>query len=192
MMATHAEDVMTELHGWWDYTRLFTLAAILGAIGGLVFELLQAHRGQTGWVELPRSVQGRRYRDWGVFANMVIGAVAAVAALWIFPPEEKTVVDAMGKSITTTQYDVIKVVGLSLIIGSAGSSFLSAMQARALALVKDQQANQAVVVASKQLALVQSSVEADASKEQLAAQLASAKIAVKSIADSGAGNPEFE
>src|SRR5688572_23361121 len=95
-------------------------------------------RGRTGLIERPMKV-GKGYVDLGVFASAIVGAVAAVAALWIFPPEI-TNVTADGTTTTTTRYDIVKVVGLSLIVGSAGGSFLIAMQARALALVKAEQA----------------------------------------------------
>jgi hypothetical protein len=178
-----------ELNGFWDYLWLFTIAAVLGGVGGLAFELMQSHRGQTGWIEKPH--KSGRFRDWGVFANIVIGAIAAVAALWVFPPEVKTVVSAAGKTVSTTEYDSIKLVGLSLIIGSAGSSFLAAMQARALALVKDQEAKQTRQVAEAQIDALKSSVDSNAPKEQVAAQLDSAKSAVRSVGDSGPGNPAF-
>lgn len=183
---------MVELNGFWDYLGLFSLAAVLGAVGGLAYELMQARRGQTGLVEVPRALQRGRYRDWGVWANVTIGGIAALAALWVFPPEINTTVDAGGRSLTTTEYDVIKVVGLSLIIGSAGSSFLAAMQARALALVKDQEAKQTQKVAEEQLEAVKASVESGAPQTQVAAQLDSAKTAVQSVGDSGLGNPAFE
>jgi len=182
---------MVELTGTWDYIGLFALATVLGAVGGLAFELLQAHRGQTGWIELPHPIRDSHYKDWGVVANIVIGAIAAVAALWVFPPAVKTSVDAAGKAVTTTLYDVVKVVGLSLIVGSAGSSFLSALQARALAVVKDQQAKTTQQVATDQLDALKTSVEKGTPHEQVAKQLESAKAAVKSVADSGPGNPTF-
>lgn len=180
---------MIELGGFWDYLGLFALAAVLGGIGGLAYELMQARRGQTGQVELPHPVRGGRYRDWGLWANVIIGAIAALAALWVFPPEVRTTVDAAGKAATTTEYDIIKLVGLSLIIGSAGSSFLSAMQARALALVKDQEAKQTRKVAEEQIDAVKNSVDAGAPQGEVAAQLESAKLAVRSLRDSGPGNP---
>ena len=180
---------MIELDGVLDYLALFALAAALGAIGGLAYELMQARRGQTGRVEAP--YKSGRYHDWGVFANMIVGAVAAVAALAIFPPDVTTVVDA-GKSVSTTEYDIISVAGLSLIIGSAGSSFLSAMQARTLALVKNQEAKQTQQVAEAQIDAVQSSVASNAPKEQVAAQLESARSAVRSVRDSGPGNAAFD
>jgi hypothetical protein len=182
---------MVELSGFWDYFDLFVLAAVLGAFGGLAYELMQTRRGQTGQVEVPHAVPGGRYRDWGLWANVIIGAIAALAALWVFPPAIRTSVDAAGKAVSKTEYDVIKVVGLSLIIGSAGSSFLSAMQARALALVKDQEAKQTGKVAEEQIEAVKSSVESGAPQAEVAARLDSAMTAVRSVRDSGPGNPRF-
>jgi hypothetical protein len=182
---------MIELKGALDYIGLFALASVLGGVGGLAFELMQTRRGQTGWVESPHRVDRGRYHDWGVVANLIIGAIAAVAALWLFPPIAKTTV-AAGHTTTTTEYDIIKVVGLSLIIGSAGSSVLAALQARALALVKDQEAQQTRRVAEKQLEHVKSIAESGASNEQIAAQVDGAKKAVAAVGgDGGLGNPEF-
>jgi hypothetical protein len=186
------ETTVVELDGFWDYLGLFGLAAILGGLGGLAYELLQTRRGQTtGWVEVPHEIDRGRFKDWGVWANVVIGSIAAVAALWVFPPESHPGVVA-GKVVTATEYDVVKVVGLSLIIGSAGSSFLGALQARALALVKDQEAKQTQQVAQTQLDDVKKAVESGAPHDQLAQKIDSAKTAVRSLQDSGPGNPQFD
>jgi hypothetical protein len=140
---------MLELTEALDFVWLFLIAAALGGVGGLVFELLQRRYGQTGLVEMAGRGRGR-YRDWGVWANVVIGAVAALAALWVFPPQTETIVVA-GETTTTTKYDIIDLVGLSLIIGSAGSSFLSSLQAKALAQLKSQEAAVTRQVATSQL-----------------------------------------
>lgn len=183
---------MVELNGFWDYLGLFGLAAVLGGVGGLAYELLQTRRGQTtGWIEVPHNVDRGRFQDWGVLGSVVIGAIAAVAALWVFPPESNAAVVA-GKVVTTTKYDVVKVVGLSLIIGSAGSSFLAALQARALALVKAQEAKQTQQVAQTQLDDVKKAVESGVPHDQLAQKIDSAKAAVRSLQDSGPGNPQFD
>ena len=173
---------MIDLNGTTDYVLLFGLATLLGGVGGLAYELLLSRRGQVGMIEVPHKVQGGRYVDLGVWASVIIGAIAAVAALWIFPPDVKTVVDAAGKSSTTTEYDIVRVVALSLIIGSAGSSFLSALQARALALVKDQQAKQTAAVAQAQLDHVKEAASAGATGADLASKVDSAKAAIRSVA----------
>jgi hypothetical protein len=177
---------MIDLNGTSDYILLFALATALGGIGGLVYELLLSRRGQVGMIEVPHTVQGGRFIDLGVWASVIIGAIAAVAALWIFPPDVKTVVDAAGKSSTTTEYDIVRVVALSLIIGSAGSSFLSALQARALALVKDQEAKQTTAVAQAQLDQVKVAAAGGASGSELAAKVDSAKAAILSLSATSA------
>lgn len=147
-----------------NYVGLFVLAAILGGVGGLVYELLQTRAGGPGLVEWPSKGSGP-YRDWGVFANIIVGAVAAVAALWVFPPETSTVIsEQSGEATTTIRYSLIDVVGLSLIIGSAGSSFLSSLQARALARVKEQQAAATQEVAAGQIASLEKKIDAGAPK----------------------------
>lgn len=181
--------VVFELSEVADYVGLFLLAAGLGGVGGVAYELMLNRGGDTGRIELPRGA-GKRFFDLGLAASVIIGAVAAVAALWVFPPTIKTMVDAAGKTITTTEYDLIKVVGLSLVIGSAGSSFLSALQARALAKVKEQEANVTKTVAKNQIDAIGAEVKAGASKPQLISRIEAASEAVKSVGDSGIGNPK--
>jgi uncharacterized protein (DUF1501 family) len=178
-----------ELDGTRDYVILLLVASALGAIGGFAYELTLGGKGR---IELPRKTHRGRYSDLGVWANVLLGAIAAPAALWVFPPEERTSVNAAGEAVTTTEWNIIKVVGLSLIIGSAASSFLTAMQARALALVKTQEAEQTRKVANQQLEAVKSAVQTNASAEQVVAQVETAKVAVQSIAIPGPGNPDFE
>jgi hypothetical protein len=181
---------MVELSGFWDYLGLFALAAVLGAVGGVAFELLQKRgRNMTGALEWPHRLQCGRYRDLGSWSSVILGAIAALAALWVFPPTAKTVTNAAGNMHTITEYDVIKVVGLSLVIGSAAGSFLSALQARALALVKAQEAETTKKVAAGQIAEVKKAAEANASHQEIAAK---AEAAQRAVADSTVtGNPDF-
>lgn len=182
---------MVVLDGWADYSRMFALAAILGAVGGLAYELMQARRRQTGMFERPRTVGGRGrigYWDFGGFASMLIGAVAAAAALWIFPPEVLVEMAANGATTTTRQWDIVKLVGLSLIVGSAGASFLSAMQARALALVKTEEAATTHRVAKAQIDTIEAEVKSGA---DVAAVTGLAKAARQAIDSTSYGNPDF-
>jgi hypothetical protein len=161
-----------ELTDPFDYVALFGIAAILGGVGGLVFELLQSRYGQTGWIELPGRSRGR-YRDWGVWANVLVGAVAAMAALWVFPPQTQTVISQnAANTTTTTEYSIIDLFSLSLIIGSAGSSFLSSLQARVMARLKEQEATMTREVAHSQLETI---------KDQLAAAAEASKAQVETI-----------
>ena len=179
---------MIELDGTRDYVILLLTTAVLGALGGLAYELTLGGRGRVEW---PHWAQRGRYLDLGVWASIILGSIAAPSALWIFPPEETTTIDTAGKAVTTTEWNIIKVVGLSLIVGSAASSFLTAMQARALALVKTQEAQQTRNVANQQLEAVKNAVQANAPAEQVAAQVETAQVAVQSTATSGPGNPDF-
>lgn len=182
---------MVVLKGWQDYTRMFVLAAVLGAVGGLAFELMQARRRQTGMFERPRSVGGSGrigYWDLGGFASMIVGAVAAAAAIWIFPPEVLVKTAASGAVLSTTrQWDIVKVVGLSLIVGSAGASFLDALQARALAQVKTQEAAATQRVAKAQVDTIEAEVKSGA---DAAAVTGLAKAARSAIDSTSNGNPD--
>jgi hypothetical protein len=181
---------MVDLEGTFDYVLLFALAAALGAVGGLVYELTLTRGGQTGRLEYPHRT--RRFRDLGYLANMILGAVAAIAALSVFPPDVKTSVDAAGQTVSTTEYDLVSVVALSLIIGSAGGGFLSAMQARTLALVNAQKTKQTEELATGQLDAVEDKVRSEAPTPEVIAQLTAAKKAIASVRDSGPGNASFE
>jgi len=118
---------------------------------------------------------------------VLIGAVAAVAAIWIFPPDVVSKTAANGITTTTKQWDIVQLVGLSLVIGSAGGSFLSAMQARALALVKTQEAATSQKVAKAQITAIEEGVKSGANT---AAVVSLAKTARKTIDSTIDGNPD--
>jgi 4-amino-4-deoxy-L-arabinose transferase-like glycosyltransferase len=117
---------MIDLPQPWNWIVMLLVAASLGALGGLAHEFLHKNRSteeRLGW-----------------FAGPLVGAAAALAILYFFPPQIPTVTVAEdGTSTTTYVYDLVKLVALSLIAGSAGGTLLSAMQARVLAQVKEQQ-----------------------------------------------------
>jgi hypothetical protein len=172
---------MVELNDTLDYVKLFLLAAVLGGLGGLAHDLAQTWRGQSGMWEKPREVRDGKYRDWGTWATVFLGAIAAVAALWVFPPQIETTVDAAGKSTTTTEWDIVKTVGLSLIVGFSGGAFLSAMQARALALVKNEEAKQTSKVAQAHLDGLKAAAAAGATGAVLTSQVDGAKADLQSL-----------
>jgi hypothetical protein len=178
---------MVELDGWSDYVLLYGLASVLGALGGLAFELMQTRRGATGTLEWWHA-SGKHFFDIGFVASLFIGAAAAAAALWLVPPEVTRVVTG-GKTVTTREWDVVKVVSLSIIIGSAGGSFLTALQARALAMVKDQQAKATTQVANAQLERVASVMAEPSGHAQLLETVREAQAAIRAVGDSGPGNP---
>jgi len=152
-----------------DYVRLLAVAAVFGAVGGLAFELLQHRVGlavgasdssasksgsdpssDSGEIALPHMVGP--YLSLGVIASLLIGAIAALGALYFFPPAISITVQAAdGTSRTGLSYELVKLVGLSLLIGSAGPSVLSTMQGRVLDAVKTQKLATKVNVATRQL-----------------------------------------
>jgi hypothetical protein len=86
----------------------------------------------------------------------------AVAGMYIFPPLQQVTVTTNGELNTSLNYDVIKVVALSLILGSAGGTFLSALQGRVLAAINQQKAEVAAAVGKAQVEQVKDNVKADA------------------------------
>jgi hypothetical protein len=129
---------MVVLDDGWSYVLLFGTAAIMGGLGGLVYELLRPFRRRAGLLEVPSSFQ-RSHLNLGFWSGIVVGAVAAMAALWAMPPET-VIVNVVGEeSTSTSSYDIVRVVGLSLIVGSAGGTFITALQARALLLIKNEE-----------------------------------------------------
>lgn len=129
---------MIDLSGVSDYVTVIALAAIAGLVGGLVADLLLVRGKRSGVIEFPQRLPGGMF-DLGTLATLIVGAVAAVAAMYLFPPQTVTVQAADGTSATVIRYDVVKLLALSLIIGSAGSAFLAAAQARVVAAAKEQQ-----------------------------------------------------
>jgi hypothetical protein len=141
---------MIALGSMLSYLGMLVLAAFSGALGGVAYELLKTHgkENQTGWFERPQP-RNHGYYDVGSTAGVFVGAIAAVAAMYFFPPTESipgstTIPPAM-------QYNFIKVVALSLIVGSAGGSFLNAMQARVQATLQAQKTEATKNVGKQQI-----------------------------------------
>ena len=165
----------------WGAMWILVTAAIAGAVGGVAYELLQPRQQNTGTLEFGGRLKGRVY-DLGWLASLILGAVAAVAFLYFFPPDTvTTVVEETGETTTTVQYEFLNVVALSLIVGSSGAAFLKAMQARTLAIVSEQRAQTTSEVAKQQL---------EAMKDMAAteAQAAAAAVVETEMAAAGAGD----
>jgi hypothetical protein len=113
-----------------DYVVLFAVAAAFGGLGGIAYELAQTRASSdTGALELPW-FRGWRYFDLGFISSVILGAVAAVAISYFFTPEQQVAETVKGASVVVTKWQIVKVVPLSLIVGSAGGAFLEAMRAR--------------------------------------------------------------
>lgn len=153
---------MIELTNDSDYVYMVLIAAAVGAIGGLGAELLLQRADNTGTVEIPRRLKGTRFVDLGFPASLILGAIAAVAILYFFPPvTEKIIAGSTGAPPQTTQeYDLVKLVALSLIVGSAGPAFLSTAQSRVRSALNAQRAGTAVETGMTQINQVAESAKA--------------------------------
>ena len=113
------EQILVGLPLW--LTLLITL--ISGAIGGVIYELLILHGNiemphkltAAESVENPHAVTQYMY-DLGIWARVLIGAFAAIAALLVIDPET-----------------ILKLIASALIAGSAGTSIFRSLQDRMLA-----------------------------------------------------------
>jgi hypothetical protein len=120
---------------WW----VLVTAVVAGAVGGLAAALILLDPSQS-----PSNKLTGKQGLATVAIRTAVGAAAAVGFLFFFPTEQTTTVVAAGHAaVTATEYPFLKVVALALVVGSAGSAFLSAMQGRALALVNAADADQA-------------------------------------------------
>ena len=139
-----------------DYVYMILIAAGIGGIGGLAAELLLKRADETGTIELPGRLKDSRYVDIGFPASIILGAVAAVAILYFFPP----VVDRIRGGKTVTEYDLVKLVALSVIVGSAGPAFLTASQSRVMSAINLQKAESAVEAGKAQVDQMEASAKA--------------------------------
>jgi hypothetical protein len=116
---------------WKDFAsaRFWILVAVtmfFGGLGGLVYELLILQ----GQIELPHkseaddAVQGATLATWkftwdlGVMSRVIIGALAAVAVLWVLSPPSG-----------------FPLLAVSVIAGSAGTAIFRSMEDRLLAVI---------------------------------------------------------
>jgi hypothetical protein len=134
--------LVIELTQDWDYVYMILIAAGVGAIGGFGGELLMSRADNTGAVEMPGRLPGTRFVDIGFPASIIIGAVAAVAILYFFPPVVETITAGANgaEPETSHEYDLVKLVALSLIVGSGGPAFLQTAQSRVMAALNAQKA----------------------------------------------------
>jgi hypothetical protein len=131
------------------------VAAVVGAAGGVLAELLQTRGTITGALELPGHIEGRpNLLELGLLSSVILGAGAGVAILYFIPPTVTINGD--------TSYDVVKGVALTLLAGSFGRTVLTSLQARLIASLKDQQARSTADVAATQLERQAKGAEADA------------------------------
>jgi hypothetical protein len=172
-----------------DYVYMILITGGLGAIGGIGAELLLKRAGNTGTIEIPGRLKGTRYVDIGFPASLILGAIAAIAILYFFPPviEKVTVSAGGGQPTTTHEYDLVKLVALSLIVGSAGPAFLSTTQSRLMSALNAQKADTALKTSKTQFDQIAKSAKtavAGAVQEAVAEHIPDADSdTVKAVAD---------
>jgi hypothetical protein len=106
-----------------DFRLVLVLTLVFGGLGGLVYELMVLQ----GSVEQPHRVQeGGWVYDLGVVGRVIMGALAAVAALFVISPE-----------------DAYKLVAVSVVAGASASAIFKSLQARVEAMVAQQAVTQA-------------------------------------------------
>jgi hypothetical protein len=153
---------------WWS---AIVIAAVCGGIGGLVYDLLLARFGDSGLLERPSrqapgEAAGRKYFDVGFLASLLVGIVAAVGFLYFLTPEVRTVTDADGTSDVTRVYDPFKLVAASLIVGTGGAAFITAMRERLLKVVASTSLDNLAAAVQSQQEETEALVAAAADPEQ--------------------------
>lgn len=156
--AAHAEeatrkpfspDVMVQgLTGAFWITLILTFVA--GAIGGIVYELLIL-QGNIELPHKPTKEEAEKYPyaiveymyDLGIWARIIIGGLAAVAALLVLSP--------------STTFGLL---ATAVVAGSAGTSIFRSMQDRLLAAMAQKDAANTKTIADKQDAKVEEARQA--------------------------------
>lgn len=140
---------MIILESTWDYVWMLATIAGAGIFGGLLYELLQVRSSESGAIELPGRRADKRFLDLGFGASLVTGAGAALGVAFFFRPDvQGTVETATGAQTLVMQWEIVRVVALSIIVGSAGGAFLTALQARVRALLDQKDADVAKALAT--------------------------------------------
>ena len=135
----------------WAWWAIYGIAVAAGAAGGLVAELLL--RGAAGQIEKPRKLAN--FLDLGVWANVIVGAVAAMASLLFLQPDTAVV-----NLVEVEGYTVRALIGLSLIIGSAGGAVIAALQQNVVAALKAAQVQNVTQAAKAEIAQIKAEVVA--------------------------------
>ncbi|MDT7790423.1 MAG: hypothetical protein QOF58_8842 [Pseudonocardiales bacterium] len=178
---------MIELDDACSYFVFYAMAAGFGAVGGLVGELLKGDKGRFESARKIKNKAGSKTLSlkFGGWASIIVGAAAAMAVWWILPPKET--IEA-GKA-TTYSYTVFAVISLSIIVGSAGSAFLAAFQAKALAAI---QVEEIKTQAANGVDEVAATAASNAPKEDVLKKADEVKSKLRSLGDSGIGNPDAD
>ncbi|WP_394621894.1 hypothetical protein JNUCC0626_23355 [Lentzea sp. JNUCC 0626] len=182
---------MVKLAEFSDYVVFYGIAALFGIFGGLIGELLKGEKGRfkaSHWVK-NKAKSKILFADFGGWASLLVGGAAAMAVWWLLPPKET----AVPGQDPTYSYSVFALVSLSIVVGSAGSAFLAAFQAKALATVQEVKVKaEATSRARKSLEEVAATAESGASKEDVRKKAEEEKKKWQDFRDSGIGDPDEE
>lgn len=130
---------MVELNSVCDTVWMLVVAFGLGLLGGVAAAFIEWRKSWEKSEEKPKGK--RRDPGWSAFSCIFLGGVAAVAVLYFIAPTE-TIPNPSDPGETQTSYDLVKLVALSLIVGSAGTTILQALQGRVTAQLAAQEATQ--------------------------------------------------
>jgi len=108
-----------------DFWLVLVVTLVVGATGGIVYELLilqgNIEKPHKPTKEEEQNFPHAIYRfmfDLGIFARMIIGALAALVGLWVFSPNS-----------------TVSWLAVAVVSGSAGASIFNSMQDRLLAVM---------------------------------------------------------
>jgi hypothetical protein len=135
---------MIELESTLDTVVMLFVAlgvGFLGGVGAAFIEWRQRCGSSSGAIQACNP-------KWSAISCVVLGGLAAVAILYFFPPTQEVLVPVEGEEPEKTiSYNLVELVALALIVGTAGAAFLQALQTRTLALAKAQQGETATATA---------------------------------------------
>jgi hypothetical protein len=129
----------------WSFLVVLVVAVTAGALGGLVYELLilqgsleRPHRLTEEEVTegFPYAVPKHMF-DLGIWARVIIGALAAVAALVVFSPNS-----------------ALELVAMAIIAGSAGTAVFRSLQDRLTAALAQTEAANARLATARMAAKI--------------------------------------
>jgi len=126
---------MVALNTTWEWVVMLLVALGVGMIGGIGAAFIE---GRTKVAAKPPET-----KHWFLDTTscIALGGLAAVAVLYFFVPTKEVVHEGGGK--TEFFYELIKLVPLSIIIGSAGTFFLQSFQKRVQSALVAQEGAQA-------------------------------------------------
>jgi hypothetical protein len=138
---------MVGLNTTWDWVVMLLVALGVGMIGGIGAAFIE---GRTKVAAKPPETQ-----HWFLDTTscIVLGGLAAVAVMYFFVPTKEVIPEGGGKP--EVFYELIKLVPLSIIVGSAGTYFLQGFQKRIDSALVAQQGVHAVEEAQTVAAFAQ-------------------------------------